>query len=60
LITNSDIRLSVFFPAYYDEKNIDKVVSKAVEVLESLNLKDYEITIIEDGSPDNTARLQII
>lgn len=54
---NKDIRLSAFFPAYYDEKNIGKVVSKAVEVLESLNLKDYEITVIEDGSPDNTAQV---
>jgi glycosyltransferase involved in cell wall biosynthesis len=57
LITNKDIRLSVFFPAYYDENNIGKVVDKAVEVLESLALKDYEITIIEDGSPDNTAKV---
>lgn len=54
-MTNKDITLSVFFPAYYDEKNISKVVTKAVEVIESLNLKDYEVTIIEDGSPDNTA-----
>lgn len=54
---NNDIRLSVFFPAYYDEKNIGKVVDKAVKVLEELNLKDYEITIIEDGSPDNTAEV---
>ena len=57
MITNKDIRLSVFFPAYYDEKNIDKVVHKAVAVLEELQLKDYEITIIEDGSPDNTAEV---
>jgi len=57
LITNKDIRLSVFFPAYYDEKNIDKVVHKAVEVLEELQLKDYEITIIEDGSPDKTGEV---
>lgn len=56
-ITYKDIRLSVFFPAYYDEKNIGKVVKKAVEVLEELQLKDYEITIIEDGSPDNTAEV---
>ena len=55
MITNKDIRLSVFFPAYYDEKNIGKDVDKAVEVLEDLKLKDYEVTIIEDGSPDNTA-----
>jgi glycosyltransferase involved in cell wall biosynthesis len=57
LITNKDIRLSVFFPAYHDEKNIDKVVHKAVEVLEDLKLKDYEITIIEDGSPDKTGEV---
>jgi len=57
LITNKDITLSVFFPAYYDEKNIGKVVDKAVEVLEELQLKDYEVTIIEDGSPDKTGEV---
>ncbi|HMQ79062.1 MAG TPA: glycosyltransferase family 2 protein [Ignavibacteria bacterium] len=57
MITNNDIRLSVFFPAYYDEKNIGKVVEKAVEVLEDLKLKDYEVTIIEDGSPDKTGEV---
>jgi glycosyltransferase involved in cell wall biosynthesis len=57
LTTNKDITLSVFFPAYYDEKNIDKVVDKAVQVLEELQLKDYEVTIIEDGSPDKTAEV---
>ncbi|MGB9696458.1 MAG: glycosyltransferase family 2 protein [Ignavibacteria bacterium] len=53
----SDITLSVFFPAYYDENNIGKVVEKAVEVLEELKLGDYEIIIIEDGSPDRTAEV---
>ncbi|MBZ0204389.1 MAG: glycosyltransferase family 2 protein [Ignavibacteria bacterium] len=57
MITNKDITLSVFFPAYFDEKNINKVVDKAVTVLEDMKLKDYEITIIEDGSPDNTAEV---
>ena len=46
---NSDISVSVFFPAYYDEKNIGKVVDSAVRVLEELKLKDYEVIIIEDG-----------
>lgn len=54
MTTNKDITLSVFFPAYYDEKNIDKVVHKTVKILEELELKDYEVTIIEDGSPDKT------
>ncbi len=53
----SNISVSAFFPAYYDEKNIGKVVDKAVEVLESLKLKDYEVIIIEDGSPDKTGEI---
>lgn len=57
MIDTSQNTLSVFFPAYYDEKNIDKVVTKAVEVVESLKLKDYEIIIIEDGSPDKTGEV---
>ncbi len=57
MINNSEITLSVFFPAYYDEKNIGKVVNKAIEVLEELKLKDYEIIIIEDGSPDKTGEV---
>jgi len=34
MIKNSDITLSVFFPAYFDEGNIGKVTTKAVKVLE--------------------------
>lgn len=56
-MNNSDIRLSVFFPAYYDEGNIGKVVENAVKVLEELKLKDYEVVVIEDGSPDKTGEV---
>ena len=54
---NNNISLSVFFPAYYDECNIGKVVTKAISVLEDLQLANYEIIIIEDGSPDKTAEV---
>lgn len=54
---NSQITLSVFFPAYYDEHNIGKVTRSAVKILEELKLKDYEIIIIEDGSPDRTGEV---
>ncbi len=54
---NSQITLSVFFPAYYDELNIGKVTRNAVKILEELKLKDYEIIIIEDGSPDRTGEV---
>jgi glycosyltransferase involved in cell wall biosynthesis len=47
----------MFCPAYYDELNIPKVVEGAIRVLEELELADYEITIVEDGSPDRTGEV---
>ena len=35
--------LSVFFPIYNEEKNIIVTVEKAIKVLETLDLKKYEI-----------------
>lgn len=57
MLDTSQITLSVFFPAYYDEHNIGKVTRNALKVLEELKLKDYEIIIIEDGSPDKTGEV---
>ncbi len=49
--------LSVFFPAYNEEGNIGSVVVKAVKVLENLNLKKWEIIVVNDGSSDKTAEV---
>jgi len=57
LTDNSNISLTAFFPAYYDEGNIGKVVHQCVKVMEEMKLRDYEIIIIEDGSPDKTAEV---
>lgn len=46
--------LSVFFPAYNEEKNIGQVLMGALEVLEDL-ADQYEILVIDDGSQDKTA-----
>lgn len=47
---------SFFCPAYYDEKNISKVIEKANSLF-SKHAKDYEIVIINDGSPDKTGEV---
>lgn len=57
MLDTSGITLSVFFPAYYDEHNIGKVTRSAVRILEELKPKDYEVIIIEDGSPDRTGEV---
>ncbi|OGS20849.1 MAG: hypothetical protein A3J83_06480 [Elusimicrobia bacterium RIFOXYA2_FULL_40_6] len=47
---------SFFCPAYYDEKNITLVVEKAVNLLNEI-AEDYEIFVINDGSPDDTGKV---
>ena len=49
-------RLSVFFPAYNEEKNIQQTVLKAIEVLEE-DFKDWEIIVVNDGSKDRTGEI---
>jgi glycosyltransferase involved in cell wall biosynthesis len=48
--------LSVFFPAYNEEKNIKNTVNKAVKVLNKI-VKKWEIIIVDDGSRDKTGEI---
>lgn len=47
-------KLSVFFPLFNEEGSVERIVKKAVEVLENLRL-EYEIILVNDGSKDETA-----
>ena len=47
--------LSVFFPAYNEEKNIGPTVEKAREILKSVAAR-WEIIVVDDGSRDGTSR----
>ncbi len=46
--------ISFFCPAYFDEGNIRTTVENVIATLERV-AENYDITIVEDGSPDNTA-----
>jgi len=48
--------LSVFFPSYNEEENIETTVNKAKDVLEKVADK-WEIIIVNDGSKDKTAKI---
>ncbi len=50
------ISLSVFFPCYNEEGNIERVVGQALEVLPQIS-EDYEIIMVNDGSQDATAAI---
>lgn len=49
----SDGGISVFFPAFNDEKTIGSLVSQALALLPTLT-DDYEVVVINDGSVDTT------
>lgn len=48
--------LSVFFPAYNEEKNLKKTVTSAIEVLKDIADK-WEVIIVNDGSTDRTGEV---
>jgi glycosyltransferase involved in cell wall biosynthesis len=45
--------LSVFFPVFNDESTVRRVAEKALRVASELT-DDYEVVIVNDGSPDNS------
>lgn len=47
------LELSVFFPFWNEEKNINEVVARALEVLPTV-AKKWEIILVDDGSTDKT------
>lgn len=53
----SKVKLSVFFPAFNEEKNIKNTVEKAVGVLKKMGVGNWEVLVIDDGSKDKTAEI---
>ena len=48
--------LSVFFPFWNEEKNLEQVVKKTIPVAQKVS-DNWEILIIDDGSSDNTLKV---
>lgn len=49
--------LSVFFPAFNEESNITQTIEEAQSVLADLDIKPYEVIIVNDGSKDQTQEI---
>lgn len=50
------LEISLFFPAYNEEENIEQVVLNALTVLKNIS-SDFEIIVVDDGSIDKTGKI---
>jgi glycosyltransferase involved in cell wall biosynthesis len=55
-IQKNPVSISVFFPCYNEQENIERVVNRAREILNEM-VADYEIIIVDDGSKDRTGEI---
>jgi glycosyltransferase involved in cell wall biosynthesis len=49
-------RMTLFFPVYNDERTVEAVTEKALQVLDRV-ASDYEVIIVDDGSPDASGEI---
>lgn len=49
--------LSVFFPCYNEEANVERVTRAAVRMCQRVCPHDYEVIIVDDGSRDRTGAI---
>ena len=47
--------ISIVFPAYNEEENVDEAARRATEAVRLAGIPDYEILFVDDGSRDSTA-----
>ena len=53
---SSAVSIGVFFPCYNEQDNVERIVERALAVLEKLNA-DFEVIVVNDGSADATGRI---
>jgi len=49
--------LSLVIPCLNEDNVIAETIRKARSIFNSMNLKDYEIIVVDDGSIDQSAKL---
>lgn len=51
------MKLSFIIPCYRSEKTIEKVVNELIETVKTRENYDYEIILVNDGSPDSVIKV---
>jgi glycosyltransferase involved in cell wall biosynthesis len=56
MVTGCVTSLSVFFPCYNEQDNVERTIKSALDVLTPLGI-DFELIIVNDGSKDKTGEI---
>ena len=54
--SNQVVSISVFFPCYNEQDNVERTIEQAITVLKKLGA-DFEVIIVDDGSSDATGQI---
>ena len=49
--------ISAVLPAYNEEENIETAIKRVADVLSALDLRDWEVIVVDDGSADQTGQI---
>jgi glycosyltransferase involved in cell wall biosynthesis len=49
--------ISAVLPAFNEEENIETATTRMADVLRSLDLRDWEVIVVDDGSEDRTGEI---
>ncbi len=55
-VGKGELDISIFFPAYNEQANIEEAITSALNVLKEC-AKKYEVIVVDDGSKDNTGKI---
>ena len=54
---NSDRYLNILFPVYNEKLRLEKGITKTISYMDHLMREDYQITIIDNASSDETPEI---
>jgi glycosyltransferase involved in cell wall biosynthesis len=57
MMQEKQLSLSIFFPAYNEEGNIESLVRNTLAFLDRIGAEDAEVLVVDDGSRDRTAHI---
>ena len=57
--TKAKFKLSIVVPSYNEEQNVMVLAERLTDVIAALEVRDYQVIFVDDGSSDDTLRYAV-